>query len=220
MSNTPEEQIKVALGEIGYNEVVSALKHDWLLRKLWGATMAIIQTQPPAVPDEKGDVDWPIECRLDQQQCHQECEHKSNRLMCPFASRLPYKKEFEAYFRKYYPHLIPSAPLNDAVEFAEWLYDDINPFIRLENGRWCQAAGNSTTWTTEQLYKIFRPNAGEGWEGVDEVLRKISEFSAGSGDNGWIEFDKVIRCLALELPEAVWNDVNKKYQALKSNQPT
>ena len=31
------------------------------------------------------------------------------------------------------------------------------------------------------------------------------------------EFDKVIKCLALELPVTVWKDVNLKYQALKTN---
>jgi hypothetical protein len=30
------------------------------------------------------------------------------------------------------------------------------------------------------------------------------------------EFDKVIRCLALELPEPVWDDVDKHWQELKT----
>jgi hypothetical protein len=29
------------------------------------------------------------------------------------------------------------------------------------------------------------------------------------------EFDKVVRCLALELPSSVWDDVNSKYSKLK-----
>jgi hypothetical protein len=29
------------------------------------------------------------------------------------------------------------------------------------------------------------------------------------------EFDKVVRCLALELPSSVWDDVNTKYGKLK-----
>lgn len=53
---------------------------------------------------------WPMQCSLDEQQCQQECEHKSNRKDCPFASELPYKKEFHEYFEKYYPHLIPKKP--------------------------------------------------------------------------------------------------------------
>lgn len=52
--------------------------------------------------------DWPIQCSLDEQQCQQECKNKNDRDNCPFVSRLPYKKEFEAYFKKYYPHLIPT----------------------------------------------------------------------------------------------------------------
>lgn len=52
--------------------------------------------------------DWPIQCSLDEQQCREDCKYKnSKREDCPFASRLPYKKEFEEYFKKYYPHLIP-----------------------------------------------------------------------------------------------------------------
>lgn len=30
------------------------------------------------------------------------------------------------------------------------------------------------------------------------------------------EMDKVVKCLALQLPEAVWDDVNKKWQELKA----
>ena len=30
------------------------------------------------------------------------------------------------------------------------------------------------------------------------------------------EMDKVIKCLALELPESVWNDVDVKYRSLKA----
>jgi len=30
------------------------------------------------------------------------------------------------------------------------------------------------------------------------------------------EMDKVIKCLALELPESVWNDVDIKYRSLKA----
>lgn len=52
--------------------------------------------------------DWPLECSLDNQQCQQECEHKEDRIKCPFVSELPYKKEFHEYFKKYYPHLIPN----------------------------------------------------------------------------------------------------------------
>jgi len=31
------------------------------------------------------------------------------------------------------------------------------------------------------------------------------------------EFDKVVTCLALELPGPVWDDVNSKYRSLKAN---
>ena len=30
------------------------------------------------------------------------------------------------------------------------------------------------------------------------------------------EFDKVVKCLALELPESVWDDVDAKYRSLKT----
>jgi hypothetical protein len=30
------------------------------------------------------------------------------------------------------------------------------------------------------------------------------------------EFDKVVTCLALELPSPVWDDVNSKYRSLKA----
>lgn len=71
----------------------------------------------PQSPSTLKEEDWPVQCELDEQQCQQECKHKSNRIECPFASSLPYKKEFHEYFKKYYPHLISPEPVDrEAVE--------------------------------------------------------------------------------------------------------
>ena len=43
----------------------------------------------------------------------------------------------------------------ECIAFAEWIADPVNPFIALENNRWCQSCGNSTTWSTGQLYELF-----------------------------------------------------------------
>jgi hypothetical protein len=50
----------------------------------------------------------------------------------------------------------------EAIAFAEWMgdvsddeEDGLNPFLRHKH-RWIQACGNSTSWSTEQLYKIFK----------------------------------------------------------------
>ena len=53
-------------------------------------------------------------------------------------------------------HPSPTPDVTEAVEFAEWIADPINPFIALENNRWAQSSGNSTTWTTQQLYSLFK----------------------------------------------------------------
>jgi len=50
---------------------------------------------------------------------------------------------------------VPQPPVSDAVEFAEWINDETNPFIK-HNGKWIQACGNSTSWTTEELYTLFK----------------------------------------------------------------
>lgn len=42
-----------------------------------------------------------------------------------------------------------------AVKFLEWAGEAENPFLRLDNGRWVQACGNSTSWTTQQLFDLF-----------------------------------------------------------------
>ena len=39
-------------------------------------------------------------------------------------------------------------------KFESWINDEINPFLQ-HNGKWVQACGNSTEFTTEELYKIF-----------------------------------------------------------------
>lgn len=44
----------------------------------------------------------------------------------------------------------------EMIAFGEWLVDDINPFVRMEDGRWMQACGNSTSWTTQQLLQKFK----------------------------------------------------------------
>lgn len=40
-----EERLKESLGEIGYKEVTSALKSDWLLKKLWEASIQSLAGQ-------------------------------------------------------------------------------------------------------------------------------------------------------------------------------
>lgn len=44
-----------------------------------------------------------------------------------------------------------------AIEFAKWVAEETNPFLYhgKENGRWIQASGNSTSWSSEQLYQLF-----------------------------------------------------------------
>ncbi len=41
-----------------------------------------------------------------------------------------------------------------AIGFAEWIGGDDNPFL-VHEGRWIQACGNSTSWTTVQLFEMF-----------------------------------------------------------------
>lgn len=42
-----------------------------------------------------------------------------------------------------------------AIAFAEWAFKDDNPFVEGSNGRWIQQSGNSSSWSTEELYNIF-----------------------------------------------------------------
>lgn len=42
-----------------------------------------------------------------------------------------------------------------AIAFAEWGFKDDNPFVEGSNGRWIQQCGNSTSWSTEELYNQF-----------------------------------------------------------------
>ena len=42
-----------------------------------------------------------------------------------------------------------------AIEFAEWGFKDDNPFVEGSNGRWIQQCGNSSSWSTEDLYNKF-----------------------------------------------------------------
>ena len=46
-------------------------------------------------------------------------------------------------------------------DFFCWMNDEINPFIKLENGRYCQACGNSTTWSYDELFEMFKENNHE-----------------------------------------------------------
>jgi hypothetical protein len=41
-------------------------------------------------------------------------------------------------------------------QFFDWVNDEINPFVQLENGRYCQACGNSTTWSYDELLNLFK----------------------------------------------------------------
>jgi hypothetical protein len=41
-------------------------------------------------------------------------------------------------------------------EFFCWMNDEINPFVKLENGRYCQACGNGTTWSYDELLQLFK----------------------------------------------------------------
>jgi hypothetical protein len=41
------------------------------------------------------------------------------------------------------------------IAFIEWGFKDDNPFVEGSNGRWIQQCGNSTSWSSEQLYEIF-----------------------------------------------------------------
>jgi len=46
-----------------------------------------------------------------------------------------------------------------AISFAEWMADkndkEPNPFVPASNGGWIQQCGNSTSWSTEELYNLF-----------------------------------------------------------------
>ena len=86
------------------------------------------------------------------------------------------KKELRRQFEKYYDYIrttddaeqrgeyksifvdeIIEAAKQEAIGFAEWAFgDDINPFIFVK-GKWMQSCGNSTSWTTEQLYNLYKP---------------------------------------------------------------
>ncbi len=44
---------------------------------------------------------------------------------------------------------------SEAIEFIEWINDPINPFIK-HNNKWIQACGNSTSWTTKELFEQFK----------------------------------------------------------------
>lgn len=43
-----------------------------------------------------------------------------------------------------------------AIAFSKWLGDILNPFIQIDSDKWAQSCGNSTVWTTEQLYNLFK----------------------------------------------------------------
>lgn len=62
-----------------------------------------------------------------------------------------------------------------ASKFAEWVgdkdeddedKDGLNPFM-IHKGKWIQANGNSTSWTTKELYNIFDPEESNHEEGED-----------------------------------------------------
>lgn len=42
-----------------------------------------------------------------------------------------------------------------SMAFSEWAFKDDNPFVEGANGRWIQECGNSTSWSTEELYAMF-----------------------------------------------------------------
>lgn len=44
---------------------------------------------------------------------------------------------------------------------------------------------------------------------------KAQERADNSAMDAIAEFDKVVRCLALELPGPVWDDVNAKWQKIR-----
>ncbi len=44
---------------------------------------------------------------------------------------------------------------SEAIEFIEWINDPINPFIK-HNNKWIQVCGNSTSWTTKELFEQFK----------------------------------------------------------------
>ena len=44
---------------------------------------------------------------------------------------------------------------SDVIDFIEWINDPINPFIK-HNNKWIQACGNSTSWTTKELFEQFK----------------------------------------------------------------
>jgi hypothetical protein len=73
------------------------------------------------------------------------------------------------------------------------------------------------------------PNSEELWEAIQE-LKKAALDNPGSEhiaallpvlkskilEQAIDEMDKSVRCLAIELPELVWNDVNGRWQAIKN----
>ena len=43
----------------------------------------------------------------------------------------------------------------EAMSFAQWIGQEVNPFLMQENGKWIQANGNATEFTTAELYQLF-----------------------------------------------------------------
>lgn len=50
----------------------------------------------------------------------------------------------------------PKRCKEEAIKFTNWLNDTINPFIQIKPGKWIQSCGNSTHWTIEQLYTLYK----------------------------------------------------------------
>ena len=61
-----------------------------------------------------------------------------------------------------------------------------------------------------------RGNLGELCDRVEAEVGAAQEQTPAP-NKAYAEMDKAVRCLALELPEAVWIDVNAKWQAVRKS---
>lgn len=71
---------------------------------------------------------------------------------------------------------------SDAVEFLDWVDDEINPFVK-HNGKWIQSCGNGTSSSSKDLYALFKKDNSFKGQPQEEDVNKIAE-------NSWNELEK------------------------------
>lgn len=56
--------------------------------------------------------------------------------------------------QEYFAEQCATIAEEEIIKVLEWVGDEDNPFIMVK-GKWMQAAGNSTSWTTNQLLSEY-----------------------------------------------------------------